>query len=120
MLRRFRRREAPRGPGRPDRRSKVEAAPADRALDRATKRRRGALRLDESKSEFVGWNLRLQRSLFARIGGIAQEVAFSFEHETHLSHFREDDRFVDAMQAFPDRDVSARLGGVIYYNEMAA
>src|ERR1700687_5944354 len=76
--------------------------------------------LDEPEREFVGGNLCVAGRLLARIGRIAKEIAFRFEHESRLAHFREDNGFVDAMQGFTDRDVGAGFGRMIDHDEMAA
>src|SRR6266404_1730355 len=79
-----------------------------------------SLRLDEPKRELVGGNLRVAGRLLAGIGRVAQEVALGFEDEAGLSHFREDDGLVDAVQRLPHRDIGSCFGRVIDHDEMPA
>src|SRR6185436_1548066 len=76
--------------------------------------------LHESKREFIRQHSPVSRRKVARVGGMAQELAFGLEDEARLLEFGNDHGLVDPMQRLADADSGARLRGMIDDNQMSA
>src|SRR4051812_520518 len=73
----------------------------------------------ETQYELVGGHFRLARRIVARVGGVAQEVAFAVEHESRLPDFGTNDGFVDAVQRLAIGDAGAAARGMVDDDEVA-
>src|SRR5205823_11661743 len=76
--------------------------------------------LHEAECKLVGEHASIPRRKVPRVGGVAQKLAFSLQHEARLLEFGQDDGFVDPMQRLADADARAGLRRVIDHDEMPA
>src|ERR1700758_1220799 len=82
--------------------------------------RHALLRLYEAQREFVGRDLRFARRYVARIGGVAQKIAFGFEDEPCLPDFVDNHRLLDAMQCLALGYAGSAPARVIDHDEVSA